>query len=255
TGYSHEELASMSIFKFFHPDSVPAVKKRAESRQKGLDVESHYEAKIITKDGKEKWVLICSSTIFYQGRNSGLASLIDITDRKQAEEALHRLASVDELTGISNRRVFIETAENEITRFHRYGKPFTFIMIDLDNFKSVNDRFGHQAGDRVLKDLIHTVAKQIRNVDTLGRLGGEEFGILLVETALAEGLTTARRIHEALHHTKTKLDSGEVLTVTASMGLSEITKEDISLDSLISRADMALYKAKDLGRDQIEVNT
>ncbi|MCX6090198.1 MAG: sensor domain-containing diguanylate cyclase [Candidatus Atribacteria bacterium] len=181
--------------------------------------------------------------------------LSDITDRKQAEELIHRLASVDDLTGIFNRRVFIETAENEMSRFHRYGKPFTFIMIDLDNFKSVNDRFGHLAGDRVLKDLVHTVAKQIREVDTLGRLGGEEFGILLVETSLTDGLTTARRIQEALHHTPMKLDSGETLTVTASMGLSEVTKEDTSLDSLISRADMALYKAKDLGRDQIEVNT
>ena len=86
-------------------------------------------------------------------------------------------------------------------------------------------------------------------------LGGEEFGILLVETSLADGLVTARRIHEALHHTPMKRDTGEVLTVTASMGLSEVTTEDTSLDSLISRADMALYKAKDLGRDRIEVNT
>jgi len=94
TGYSHEELASMSIFQFFHPDSVPTVKKLAESRQKGLDAESHYEAKIITNDGKEKWVLICSSTILYQGKNLGLASLIDITDRKKEEAKIKHLNMV-----------------------------------------------------------------------------------------------------------------------------------------------------------------
>ena len=173
--------------------------------------------------------------------------------RKQAEEALKCLASTDDLTKVYNRRVFMKIAGDEMNRFRRYQTPFTFIMIDMDNLKSVNDLYGHSAGDHVLKDFAQAIFAQIREVDILGRLGGDEFGVLLVDTKLADGRMAAVRIREALCKNEIELLSGEVLKVTASMGLSEVMKEDTSLDSVVSRADAALYEAKDLGRDRIAV--
>jgi diguanylate cyclase (GGDEF)-like protein len=146
----------------------------------------------------------------------------------------------------------MELAEAEMMRFQRYGRPFTFIIMDLDRFKLINDRHGHLVGDMVLKKLADTITKQLRKVDILGRLGGEEFGILLPETGIAKGRVLAGRIQAALHKMSISTDSGKPLKVTASIGLSQITKGDNSLDVLISRADAALYKTKRLGRDRIE---
>ena len=129
----------------------------------------------------------------------------NITDRKKVEEELQHLASIDGLTGIYNRRFFIEACENELTRFHRYGKTFTFLMMDIDNFKSINDQYGHLSGDQVLQSFVKTIENEIRNVDSLGRMGGEEFGILLIETPVKEGLKTAKRIQNTLQNKKYNL--------------------------------------------------
>lgn len=178
----------------------------------------------------------------------------NITDRKKVEEELQHLASIDGLTGIYNRRFFIEACENELTRFHRYGKTFTFLMMDIDNFKSINDQYGHLSGDQVLQSFVKTIENEIRNVDSLGRMGGEEFGILLIETPVKEGLKTAKRIQNTLQNKKIQLNSDQSITTKVSMGLTEVNSEDTNFDSIISRADRALYKAKNLGKNRIEVS-
>jgi diguanylate cyclase (GGDEF)-like protein/PAS domain S-box-containing protein len=178
----------------------------------------------------------------------------NITDRKKVEEELQHLASIDGLTGIYNRRFFIEACENELTRFHRYGKTFTFLMMDIDTFKSINDQYGHLSGDQVLQSFVKTIENEIRNVDSLGRMGGEEFGILLIETPVKEGLKTAKRIQNTLQNKKIQLNSDQSITTKVSMGLTEVNSEDTNFDSIISRADRALYKAKNLGKNRIEVS-
>lgn len=125
------------------------------------------------------------------------------------------------------------------------------MIIDLDHFKSINDRFGHLAGDRALQEIVQTVLGQIRETDLLGRLGGEEFGLLLPETGEREALDVAERIRRALAKREIPLEGATALTVTASMGLSTVRAGDTSMDDLLARADRALLCAKQDGRNQI----
>ncbi len=165
-------------------------------------------------------------------------------EQQKAQEELKRLAEIDDLTGIYNVRVFNQIARNELQRFHRYGHPLIFIMLDLDDFKQVNDQYGHLAGDRVLKEVAGTARAKLRSIDVMGRLGGDEFGILLPETNMDRGKVVASRIQQALRRMKISTDGGTSLHVTASLGLTEVCSNDKDLDSIISRADSALYQAK-----------
>jgi diguanylate cyclase (GGDEF)-like protein len=164
-----------------------------------------------------------------------------------------RMAEIDELTGLYNRRKFLELAENEVIKCRRYDRPFSFLMLDLDHFKKVNDTYGHQAGDKVLRHFAGLVKNQLRNVDILGRLGGEEFGIVLVETHLEDARTVAERIRQTLGTEGIHIDGGNSINVTVSIGLTEVSNADCMLDHVISQADTALYRVKKEGRDNVEV--
>ncbi len=164
-----------------------------------------------------------------------------------------RMAETDELTGLYNRRKFLELAEKEVIKCRRYDRPFSFMMLDLDHFKKVNDTYGHQAGDKVLMHFADLVKNQLRNVDILGRLGGEEFGIVLVETHLDDARTVAERIRHTLGTEGIHIDGGNSINVTVSIGLTEVSNADCMLDHVISQADTALYRVKKEGRDNVEV--
>jgi diguanylate cyclase len=175
----------------------------------------------------------------------------------EEEVGLHaeiaRMAEIDELTGLYNRRKFLELAEKEVIKCRRYSRPFSFMMLDLDHFKKVNDTYGHQAGDKVLMHFSDLVKNQLRNVDIVGRLGGEEFGIVLVETHLGEARVVAERIRLTLGTEGIHIDGGNSVNVTVSIGLTEVSDTDCMLDHIISQADTALYKVKKEGRDKVEV--
>jgi diguanylate cyclase (GGDEF)-like protein len=165
---------------------------------------------------------------------------------------LNQLAITDELTGIYNRRVFMEMADREMARFLRYRTVFSYIKIDLDRFKSINDKYGRMLGDRVLKELAGTVSMRVRKVDIVGRLSGEKFGVLLPETGVTGARQAALRIHAALKHMDIVSDSGEQVKLKISMGVSEVMDGDPSLDMLMARADVALNLAQQHGRDRVE---
>ena len=173
-------------------------------------------------------------------------------EEQKMRDELVRMASVDELTGIWNRRKFLELAENEAERYVRYLRPYSLMMIDLDYFKTVNDRFGHVSGDNALKQFAGIVSRQIRSIDIFGRLGGEEFGIIMPETGIEEALVLGGRIFKALHSTDINVADGSAVRVTASIGLAQACKAHNSLDEVISAADTALYRAKQKGRDCME---
>ena len=165
---------------------------------------------------------------------------------------LNQLAVTDELTGIYNRRVFMEIAEREMARFLRYQTEFSFVKIDVDRFKSINDTYGRILGDRVLKELAGTLSMRVRKVDIVGRLGGEKFGVVLPETGLTGARLAALRLHAALKQIEIRSDSGEHVKLKISMGASAAVDGDSSLDMLIARADAALNLAKQHGRDRVE---
>jgi diguanylate cyclase (GGDEF)-like protein len=170
--------------------------------------------------------------------------------RVQAE--LQKLASTDPLTGVYNRRRLIELAGDALYRYRRYGRPFSILVMDLDGFKNVNDTFGHQQGDAVLIEFSRGVLAEKRVTDTLGRMGGDEFALVLPETSPDEARVLAERILQQCGeiHLVNETDS---VRVTTSIGISQALPGDTGLDPLFARADTALYRAKQFGRNRYVV--
>ncbi len=154
--------------------------------------------------------------------------------------------------GLSNRRCFFNQGENEIERAKRFKTPVSLLMIDLDNFKKINDTLGHEAGDKVLQNIASVFADNIRQIDILGRIRGEEFCVLLPNTSQEDATVLAERLRLAVEQT-TCLVRGLPVSVTVSIGLVSSNGDALSLDSLLSRADAAMYQAKDQGRNRIVI--
>jgi len=168
-----------------------------------------------------------------------------------SQARLMELATRDELTGLGNRRYFVQRGEEALRLAARHHRPLSLLMIDLDKFKQVNDRFGHAAGDDVLKFLAVSLSLHSRSTDTCGRIGGEEFAIVLPETALPEALASAERIREAVARTPVPTDqSAEPIAITVSIGAATLAPGQ-SLDALLEEADRALYEAKRSGRNRV----
>lgn len=172
-------------------------------------------------------------------------------DEKDAKEMVAFLANIDPLTKSLTRRQFLNIAESEFRRFKRYQRPLSILILDADRFKIVNDTYGHHAGDIVLRSLSLTAMEQKRAQDTFGRLGGEEFGLLMPETSLDQARVVAERIRLVWEASPVKLD-GELIRSTISIGLAQADSSDRSLEDLLRRADQMLYKAKANGRNRVE---
>ncbi len=161
------------------------------------------------------------------------------------------LARTDPLTGIPNRRNFYENAEQEWNRFTRFSIAFCIAMIDLDQFKKVNDTYGHAIGDDVLRRFSTLIATQTRSTDFFAHVGGEEFAFLFTGTNQNDAVNALARLRDKVL-TRKMLSPDLGILVTFSDGIAETRAEDKSLDDTIRRADQALYRAKELGRDRIE---
>jgi diguanylate cyclase len=167
----------------------------------------------------------------------------------QAEElrTQHSEARTDSLTKLANRRAFDDAVEKAMNRFNKEGKPFSLMLFDVDHFKKFNDTYGHQAGDEVLRQVANTLSKTAKTTDLACRYGGEEFGLVMPNTTIAQARIAAERIREAIQATKVNFD-GKCLSVTASMGVAEVLRGDDSA-RLIRRSDEAIYCAKGAGRN------
>ena len=167
------------------------------------------------------------------------------------QNELRQQATIDFLTGVPNRRYFMEIAERELKRSQRYGNPFALAVIDLDLFKSVNDTYGHSVGDKVLKRFCELCKAALRDTDTLGRIGGEEFAIILPDTNLAKAQEVMERIRNNIELAVTEVEHGVTLKFTASFGLTTSEIENAQLLTLFRFADEALYAAKNSGRNRV----
>jgi diguanylate cyclase (GGDEF)-like protein len=178
-----------------------------------------------------------------------------LTTVRQREE-LRRQAATDSLTGVPNRRHLMSVAEHEMARALRYGSPLALFMVDIDHFKSVNDTWGHPAGDRVIQALAAAMATSARDQDTIGRLGGEEFAAVLPETDRSGAAVMAGRLREAVETIASALtDDGQPVHFTVSIGVAAVETADSTIEDLLGRADRALYAAKRGGRNRVEVAT
>jgi diguanylate cyclase (GGDEF)-like protein len=174
----------------------------------------------------------------------------NISELADQAETLERLACVDGLTGLNNRRHFLTLAESEWSRFHRYGRPLALLVIDIDFFKSVNDTYGHDAGDAVIKAVADTLQKRKRTSDIAGRLGGEEFALILPETALDSAVVAGERLRQLVAG-RAVVTENHPISVTISVGVGGADTAMSGFDELLKQADVALYEAKNSGRNRV----
>jgi diguanylate cyclase (GGDEF)-like protein len=171
-------------------------------------------------------------------------------EEKRVRAELLRLATTDSMTGAYNRRRLIEIAGEAFYRYHRYRRPFSLLMMDLDGFKQINDTFGHQQGDVTLIEFTRMVISEKREADALGRMGGDEFCLVLPETSRMEAVKLAERILRRCAGLTINHNTALSLTVSVSIGITEVKPQDQSIDNLISRGDTALYSAKNAGKNR-----
>lgn len=176
--------------------------------------------------------------------------LRDISDKREAVESRRKAMFCDHLTGVANRRAFFEAAELELTRNRRAPRPTALIVFDADNFKRINDRYGHPAGDAVLRQLGQALTQTFRQVDIVARVGGEEFAVLLPSTTLEGALVVAERLRQLVARQLTSFEDAQI-EYTVSAGVVASDGETLTLDTLIKRADQALYAAKGQGRNRV----
>lgn len=172
-----------------------------------------------------------------------------IAELQAARDELARLVSIDTLTGLYSRHRWFEVSALEFRRYQRHRRPLGVVIVDLDLFKRVNDTFGHEAGDGVLKQFANVLKLALRQSDVAGRIGGEEFAVLLPETSTEGVQMVARRIVERCRNLEVATPSGHV-KFSCSVGVAEVTPDDESFDEALRRADRALYNAKESGRDR-----
>lgn len=165
-------------------------------------------------------------------------------------ERLRQQAATDPLTGLYNRRYVFANIDDQLSRYERYGEVFSIILIDADHFKQINDRHGHGAGDATLRMVSDICRAAVRDIDVVGRFGGEEFIVVLPHTTAAEASVVAERIRKMLIEACRQPVAGAV-PVTLSMGVAEVSVAASSFDDLLARADEALYEAKKAGRNRV----
>jgi diguanylate cyclase (GGDEF)-like protein/PAS domain S-box-containing protein len=218
---------------------------------KGQKVDNS-ERILLGLDGNKIPILKTAVPIKVGGRETLLETFLDITDLKLLQKKLELLATTDSLTGAFNRRHFIERCEEEISRAQRSGIPLSMAMIDIDLFKRINDKHGHTVGDLVIKEFVEICKDHLRPYDFLGRLGGEEFAITMVECDLEQAFAISERLRNRVANHVINAN-GRTINISISIGLSELSKIDLeSFERLINRADHALYLAKSLGRNRVE---
>jgi diguanylate cyclase (GGDEF)-like protein/PAS domain S-box-containing protein len=189
------------------------------------------------------------------GNELRIGIIRDVSDMRRLQREFEHLAGTDYLTGVANRRRFVEVAQTEIERAERYGSQTSVLVIDIDWFKKINDRFGHRAGDSALCHVTSVVKRLLRTIDVVGRIGGEEFAVLLPETTLESAGDAAERLRVGIANAPLIGVANESISLTVSIGVAEFGRPSITVDALLDDADGALYAAKRGGRNTVRMAT
>jgi diguanylate cyclase (GGDEF)-like protein len=235
-----DQLANIEVIHFGDPDHIRAfvaVPMKLGNKVVGmLSSQSYQPHKYTIEDQQMLEVLAAHAAI--------------ALDNAQLFSQVQKLAITDSLTEVYNRRHFFDIAQKEFQRSVRYQHPLSVIMLDIDHYKFINDTYGHVVGDLALKAIAHQLQENIRETDTLGRYGGDEFSILLTETDLDGALEIAERIRSTINQKCIKVDIYE-FSFTISLGVASLNQSMTDLSQLLMTADLALYDAKKLHRNQV----
>jgi len=245
-GWKPQDWIGRSFQLIVHPEDLPQMQELFIKAQDGESIPI-FQVRILTKAGGYLDSEVVANPIHRGGSFVILGVVRDITERKRQEKEIRLLATTDSLTGIMNRREFTSSLENELARAKRYRTTLSLVMYDLDHFKQVNDTYGHDVGDHVLRTVADLVKNSIRAIDIDARWGGEEFMILMPQSDILAATNAAEKLRAVIsaHH------FDKVDFVSASFGVAEFATDD-DIDSLLKRVDDALYKAKGKGRNCVE---
>ncbi|NVK18648.1 MAG: PAS domain-containing protein [Methylocystaceae bacterium] len=245
-GKSDSEIFGKKIAKRFHQSDQQVFTYRENCSS--IEKSRHYQT------GKKRYFWSVKVPLINDlGNTYALLGIsTDVTEQKRLEKELRELASTDVLTGVNNRRHFIELFERDLKQAKRYKTSLALIMLDIDHFKNINDSFGHSVGDDAIKTMTRLCQESLRDTDVIGRIGGEEFAILLPQTDITGAWQIAQRIRQATENSCFDTTTGQnICNFTASFGVTELKPDDTSPDDLLKRADIALYDAKSQGRNRV----
>ncbi|MBI5056874.1 MAG: diguanylate cyclase [Nitrospirae bacterium] len=256
-GYSGKELRRLSITDL--NDTQESASKALRRIKRILDGENlRVEATHKKKDGTVFPVEASASLMKAGDKKYVLIIYRDISQRRQAEEERERLlkeleqkSQIDGLTGLLNRQYLDKRIKEEMKRAKRYGNPLTMIMFDIDNFKKINDSYGHIAGDKIVQTTADVIREALRDTDVAGRFGGDEFIILLTETDMDTGAKVAERIRRKIEKADIPNKKNQVINFTISLGICRYDDKVKTVEDFIAKADKALYTAKSLGNNRV----
>jgi diguanylate cyclase (GGDEF)-like protein len=250
-----QQLSAFSIFDFCPSNWDALIRQEAlpTAIQKGR---WSAEAELLDGEGRAFPVFLALFAHKEAYAEVSLLSLIlrDISEQKRREAELAHLAHHDALTGLFNRRRFQEELASRLAQVRRYGTQGALLFIDVDGLKTINDTFGHQAGDTILRDIAALFQTQLREVDILARLGGDEFAVLISAQDAQHAPAVAERLLEAVRH-HVAVVAGRRLQSTISIGIALIPQHGSTSDEVLEHADLALYQAKTAGRNQFRIFT
>jgi diguanylate cyclase (GGDEF)-like protein/PAS domain S-box-containing protein len=252
-GYTAEEALGRNLVDLIVPEPTVELMRSGFSKfawtGKGALVGRSFESTAIRKDRTEFPLEISIGAVELGDQWWAVGTMRDITNRKQNEKRLVELATMDSLTRLANRSHFIEVSKRELQRAKRYGLKLSFLLMDVDHFKSFNDDYGHDVGDQALRHVGRVLREALREVDIAGRVGGEEFAVLLPETDEDGALRVAERVRRRFAAHPVRVGRRE-LPLTVSVGVASGVED--TFETLMKRADKALYHAKNLGRNRVE---
>jgi len=252
-GYTRNEVIGRHLDEFLAPGQETLLKARFENFLRESVIRKT-EFDFLHRDGSIVTVAVDGLVDRDEQGNFQRTQCVlhNITARKQIEQELRYLATTDSLTGLANRRHFLDQMRQALARHQRHGTPIALLMIDLDWFKRVNDQYGHAVGDEVLQHCAKTIATHLRRNDLFGRLGGEEFAILLPDTDAHGACEFAERLRLLAASSPAPTRTGGIL-VTLSIGVTCFQGLDQDIDGILARSDQALYRAKNNGRNRVEL--
>jgi diguanylate cyclase (GGDEF)-like protein/PAS domain S-box-containing protein len=244
------DIVGRSVFDFLLPRYHEIAAARIKRLVTGEPEVEPREFEVLTLDGKNVFCEAFSGRAVFDGQEAVQSVVQDIAERKRLEEELVVLATSVPLTGAFNRRHFFEHFEAEWARARRHERKLSVVIMDLDNFKRINDEHGHAAGDAILKAVVDECRGLLRAGDLLARIGGEEFAMALPEIGQDGALRAAERIRKRMFSTHWSVEKAEI-RFTVSLGVAQCQVDDETPDDSLKRADRALYAAKDAGRNAV----